>query len=693
MSASFGRISQLKPAPDWQTFCWLVSSLVLAVLPHVPRLPWWLPLVFVLGIIERGSHYRWRRKPLPSWVRLLLTLLCVAGVMQSYGTIVGRQAGVALLCTMLALKLSETFRARDVFLLISLSYFIVITQFLFDQSIYLAAYLLLVAVLITATLIVNEGQPARDTQSLAGDGSRVRDVLSRSGWILLQSLPLMLVLFLFFPRLASPLWGVPEDALYGSTGISDHMEPGSIRDLFIDDSPALRIDFKGGARPTPDQLYWRGPVLWHFDGSAWCREAPCSRDSGKDPEPRRMGKVTGEIRNPVRYTVTMEPSQQLWLFGLDTPVTQPPRTRIGLERDYTLHRTPPVTRTISYEMTSDLSYRKNTQQDIWMKRPGLQLPTGRNPRTVKYAEQLRQRHGDDDRALVREVLQTFRQENFQYSFTPPPLGYHTVDDFLFETREGYCEYYSSSFTFLMRAAGIPARVVTGYQGGEYRGSPEYLLVRQSDAHAWSEVWLADDGWVRVDPTAAVAPDRVDLGALAAMSGQRRGAWDYAWVRQLRGQFDSVHRLWTDWVLKFDQARQRALLQPVGVEDLTASNAVIILTLLIVLLSTAVMWVLLRAQWLSGLDPAAREYARFCRKLSRRGLPREVAEGPQDFASRAGKTFANAADEINRITGLYIDQRYANPGIKDGTNSGLASLRKAVRGFRLGKNTQAPSTRS
>lgn len=659
--------------------------MVLAVLPHVSRLPWWLPVVFVLAILERASHYHRRRRPLQGWIRLILTGLCVAALVMHYGTILGRQAGVALLCTMLALKLSETFRSREVFLLISLSYFVVITQFLFDQSIYLALYLLAVAVLITATLIVNEGQPARDLSGSASDRTNDRtgaaDTLRRAGWMLVQGLPLMLALFLLFPRLSAPLWGMPEDALYGKTGISDHMEPGSIRDLFIDDSPAFRVDFKGDARPIQNQLYWRGPVLWHFDGAAWCRQAPCDRDSQKLPDPKRIDQIRGEIVQPVRYTVTMEPSQQFWLFGLDTPVLTP-GWRIGLETDYTMHRTMPVTRTLSYDMTSDLGYRKNQRIDRWLIRPGLRLPEGRNPRTLEYAAELKARHGEDSRSLVQEVLQRFRQENFQYSFTPPPLGFHSVDDFLFETQNGYCEYYSSAFTFLMRAAGVPARVVTGYQGGEYNGNPEYLLVRQSDAHAWSEVWIDGDGWIRVDPTAAVAPDRVDLGAVGAMGGQRRGVWDFGWVRQLRNQMDSVHRLWTDFVLKFDQARQRSLFKPVGIDDLSPSTSILILTAITVLLSSIVMWLLLRVQWLGGLDPAAREYARFCRKLARRGLPREIAEGPRDYANRASAHFTQVAKDIKKITDLYVKQRY---GAKT-RETDLISLRRAVGSLRIGRRS-------
>ena len=677
MSASFGRISELKPAPDLVTFGWLLGSLTLAVLPHLSRLPPWLPLVFLLAVAERSSHFWWKRRPVPGWLRLLFTLGCVVGVGATYGTILGRQAGVALLCTMLSLKLLETYRKRDVFLLISLAYFIVITQFLFDQSVYLAAYLVLVAVVITATLIVNEAQPSRQLSSVA-PMKIARDTLRSAGWMLLQGLPLMILLFLLFPRLTTPIWGVPEDALYGKTGISDRMEPGSIRELFVDDSPAFRVDFLG-PKPRKDQLYWRGPVLWHFDGSAWCRSPPCAQGARRStPLIGVIPSISGDVDDPLRYQVTMEPSQQHWLFALDTPVVKPSGF-MALERDYTLHHRRPVTRTLTYTMTSDAGYLKNNVSDQWgFRRAGLQLPDNRNPQTLDLATQLRARYGEDDRALVQAVLRRFRNEGYSYSFTPPPLGVHTVDDFLFSTKEGYCEYYSSAFTFLMRAAGIPARVVTGYQGGDYNGDPEYLLVRQSDAHAWSEVLLKDVGWVRVDPTAAVAPDRVDLGALQA-ARQRRGWFDFPWVRRMSNQLDAVHRMWTDWVLKFDQARQRSLLRPMGIDDLNVRSSVLLLTGAMVSVIALVMWLLLRVQWLGGLDPVAREYARFCRKLARHGVPRQPWEGPVDFAHRAARAFTPAAGAISRITHLYIDQRYRRGSSHP---EQLKQLRHAVQQLKL-----------
>ncbi len=636
---------------------WLLASLTLAILPHVPRLPPWLPLVFLVGAMERMSHFFFSRRPLAAWLRLLITVGCLVAVLLHYGTLLGRQAGVALLCAMLALKLMETFRRRDVYLLISLSYFVVVTQFLFDQSIYMVGYLLMAVVVITGTLIVTEVQPSRGRRGQRGVAAApLWGALRNAAWMLLQGLPLMAAMFLLFPRLGTPLWGLPEDVLAGKTGLSDRMEPGKILELFIDDSPAFRVDFDG---PVPDQsaLYWRGPVLWYFDGSAWCRDN-CIITSTSPPLIGVRGDIDpARVRAPIHYQVTLEPTDQHWLFALDLPVSRDLPPYSAIEYDFTMHRRAPVTRLFAYEMTSDPSYPMDTRWDRALTMRGMRLPGGGNPRTRALAADWVRTHGDDRVAIIAEALRMFTTEGFSYSFTPPPLGIHGIDDFVFETRDGYCEYYASAFTFLMRAAGIPARIVTGYQGGTFMANGGYLLVRQSDAHAWSEVWLDGRGWVRVDPTAAVAPDRVSRGALAAV-GARRGVWDYAWLRELRNQFDAVHRLWSEWVLKFDRARQRALFRPIGIEDLSARDGMLLLVGIGAAFIGLFMYLLLRAQWLSGYDPIAREYARFCRKLARMGVPRKAWEGPRDFAGRAGVALEKLAPAIDAITELYVRLRYA-----------------------------------
>ncbi len=677
MSESFGRISGVSRLPDRVTMAWLLASLTLAIGPHVPRLPAWLPLLFLAAVAERMSHFYFKRRPLATWLRLAITVVCLAAILKYYGTILGRQAGVALLCAMLALKLMETFRRRDVYLLISLAYFVVVTQFLFEQSIYMVGYLLLAVVVITGTLIVTELQPSRERHGEPGVvAAPFWGALRNAAWMLLQGLPLMAAMFLLFPRLGTPLWGVPEDALAGKTGISDRMEPGKILELFIDDSVAFRVEFEGPV-PDPNALYWRGPVLWYFNGNAWCRDN-CIITSTRPPLIGVRSDIDpSRIRAPIRYQVTLEPTDQHWLFALDLPVrrTLPPRSAI--EFDFTLHRRAPVSQLLAYEMISDPLYPMDGRWDRALISRGRQLPAGSNPRARELASDWARRFGANRAAIVQRALTMFRNEGFSYSFQPPPIGIHGVDDFLFETKDGYCEYYASAFTFLMRAAGVSARVVTGYQGGTYNANAGYLLVRQSDAHAWAEVWLDDRGWVRVDPTAAVAPDRVNLGALAAV-GARRGLLDFAWLREVRDQFDAVHRLWSEWVLKFDRARQRSLFKPLGIEELSARNGMLLLVAVGTLFVGLVMYLLLRAQWLGGYDPVAREYARFCRKMARLGIQRKAWEGPRDFARRAAAEARPLAPAIEAITDLYVDLRYAS-GAPAGALEKLQSKVRRLRG--------------
>ena len=646
MSQSTGRIQKLKLEPDRLTVFWLITALTLVLAPHLPRLPLWFSLLYLATALERVSHFFVKRKPIPSWIRIILTFAAMIGVVITYGGVLGRQPGIALLCVMLALKLLETYRRRDIYMLITIAYFVVVTQFLQSQSFYMVGYMLGTVVFITGTLIVVELQPSRRA---APQGSALLTTglfshLKNASWMLAQGMPLMIALFLLFPRFSSPLWGLPQDALDGKTGINDEMAPGLISELFIDDTAAFRARFDGPAPPARE-LYWRGPVLWNFDGLTWTRPSFAIRS----PATVDLARVT----DPLVYEVTLEPTQRNWLFALDVPVVVPPKG--GLQLDHTIYQRRPIIDLTTYNMRSDPDYKVDENLMLVLRNAALALPPNRNPRTFALAQQWRS-EGDDDRAIVQRALRMFKEQEFAYSFNPPPLGIDTVDDFLFETRNGYCEYYSSAFTALMRAAGIPARVVTGYQGGYYSEEAGYLLVRNSDAHAWSEVWLEGEGWVRFDPTAQVAPERIFTGALSAIPG-RRSTLDFSWVRQARNRFDALHSFWNQWVLKFDMSRQRSLLQPVGVDNFETRQAVIMLIIVCAGLVAFIMRVLWRVQWLGGFDPVARVYARFCRKLERSGLSRKPAEGPRDFGLRAIRRFGHREDAIRLIIDRYVALRY------------------------------------
>lgn len=660
-SIEFPKVSS--SAPDMRTMMWLLSSLALVVAPHLQRLPLWFLGLFLSACALRLWQLKHQRRSIPGWIKLALTLLALVGIWLEYGTLLSRQANIGLLCVMLALKIMETAKRRDIYLLISMAYFVAITQFLFNQSFYLTLYLLGVVVVITATLIVIEHQPMRQLSSRHDLQPISTPRLVQSALrMLLFGIPLMAALFLFFPRLGSPMWGVPQDALNGKTGISDEMEPGKILELFLDDSPAFRVEFEGPV-PPPAQRYWRGPTLWNFDGRKWTRMRPMGYAARIDPD---------QITDPIRYSLTMEPTQNHWVFGLDRPVQLPSRTQ--MEIDMTMFQRRPITTMLQMDMVSDPDYPVDVT--LWqpLREAALRLPEGFNPRTQALADQWREEIGKPE-LIVQRALAMFNQEGFEYSYTPPPLGRHTIDDFLFETRSGYCEYYSSAFTALMRAAGIPARVVTGYQGGFFNEESDYMVVRQSDAHAWSEVWFEGLGWMRVDPTAAVAADRVNLGALDAFGGSR-GFFDYEWMRELRNRFDAVQRFWNQQVINFDKARQQNLLKPLGIDNMSLRQSLIALTLICSAILALALWRLIRQQERRDPDRIHQLYLAFQKRMKSLGIEANPAEGPIDFAMRCKAHSPDLADRIDRVIEAYVHLRYAgntHPSVERQLKDGLRAL--------------------
>ncbi len=636
--------------PDRLTIAWLVAALIMVVLPHLPRLPlWYLPLLLIASA-ERLSRFVTARNGPPAFVRVGIVIACVAALYLQNGALIGRGPGTALLCVMLALKLMECHQRRDVYLLVSLAYFVVVTQFLFSQSITMLIYLAATVVVITGVLLIQELQPSRQeneskTQRL--DTTPIVPQLKTAGWLLLQCLPLMLVLFLFFPRLAEPLWGNVEDSAFGRTGISGEMSPGQIGQLFLDDKPAMRVRFDGPVPPR-DQWYWRGPVLWNYDGETWTRPIRMLRTAINVPA------LAQQSSSALRYEITLEPSSRNWLFGLDLPLVTPEDG--GMQRDHTLYRLRPVTQVHRYPMVSDPQYVSEPVLDGRARQAALALPPGSNPRARQLARRWLAQNAGDPAGVADQAMSYFRNEEFFYTFEPAPLIGERMDDFLFNTRQGYCEFYSSAFVVLMRSAGIPARVVTGYQGGFYNPNGNYILVRNSDAHAWSEIWLEGRGWVRYDPTAAVAPDRVDLGAVAAIGGSR-GILDYGWVRSLKNRIDTIHSLWNDWIVRFNDARQRSLLSPFGIDNLDQRYLIALMIAAVAPFIAFMMTWLLRQQRLAARRPLDRLYHRFCALLKRRGINKLPHEGPRHFAERAGTEAPQLADWINAVTSCYIDGTY------------------------------------
>ncbi|MGH8040500.1 MAG: transglutaminaseTgpA domain-containing protein [Rudaea sp.] len=606
------------------------AAVLVAVLPHLTRLPWWIGAPILAVFALRWLQRRRDGSRIPAWIKLPLVLLFPVLIVFHYGNLFGREPGSALACAMLALKLMETETRRDARAAICFAAFVLMSALFFEHSLAFTAVLSAALIVLLAALRALESPRTRLVADLRG-GSVT----------LAAALPLAVCVFVFFPRLSSPLWGAPNDTT-ARTGLGDRMAPGTMQELLIDDSPAFRVRFDG-APPPRNELYWRGPVLWQFDGNAWTR-----------PEffaaPRNAGVVRASSTR-VGYEVTLEPSARHWLLALDVPLAAPAGAVRGA--DMSLVSRERVDNLLRYRMVSAPHYVLDPKLSASDRRMALQLPAGFDPGARELAQRWRSEFRSDE-GIIRVALELFHRE-FSYTLNAPLLSRDSIDDFLFNTKRGFCEHFASAFTFLMRAAGIPARVVTGYQGGYFNRLGDYWVVRQSDAHAWSEVWLSGRGWVRVDPTAAVSPQRVELGAAAA-AGASAPWYQADWLLALRNRFDLVNRFWNDAIVRFDALRQSHLLTPFGVDRADYPQLMTALLMASTLLLGLVAWWVLRTPR-SESDPLDAAYARLCRKLARAGAARGPAEGPLTFAARVAAQLPEQF-EVAELLSAYVGLRYA-----------------------------------
>lgn len=629
------RADPFNPALSARQTPWLVLCAAVVLAPLIPHLPLWLSLGAGAALAWRGWLWT-RHASLPSrWWVTLLVLAGTVAVFLNYKTVFGRDPGAALLALFLALKLMELRTLRDAMTVVFLCYFLQIAVFFHSQDPHRAALTVATSLFITATLIkLND-----DTQPFAFS-------LRKAALMLAQAAPFMLALFLLFPRVQGPLWGMPQDAYSGLSGLSDTMEPGSISDLTLSGAIAFRVNF-AAAPPPQHQLYWRGPVLTSFDGRAWRQNRP-----SLSPSMPYTSSGTG-----LDYTVTLEAHDKTWLFALELPAAPP--SGAFATTDFQLVAGTPVRTRQRYELRSYPGFSAGADEAESAQRTALQLPAESNPRARALAVQWRAETADDAE-LMRRALRYFREQGFVYTLSPPLLGVDAVDEFLLDTRRGFCEHYASSFVFLMRAAGVPARVVTGYQGGEMNPIDGYLIVRQSDAHAWAEVWMRDRGWLRVDPTAMIAPSRVDRGLAAAVPLGDPLPFviraDYGWLRALRFRWEAASNTWNQWVLGYNALRQRDVLERLGMStpdwrEMTAALALLCGMILLGLTGWA-----LRQR--SQSDPAQQAWERMSRKLAQQGLARHAWEGPLDYAERIAQARPQVAGEVRALAQLYIAARYA-----------------------------------
>jgi len=646
-------MSRHAPLPlDARTRGWVLWSTGASLLPLLLQLPPQLAAAIAASAVA-VTALSWRR-PIPGLLRLLIAFALIAIVLVLSRFSIGRDTGCALLAAMLAVKPAETFTLRDGRSLMGFALFAPFATFLLDQG-----PVSLVLGLVAVLLVLASLQRMADLESgdLKAVGPRQR--LSGVARLLAVGLPIALAAFWLFPRVASPMWGIPERAM-ARTGLSDRMSPGDWIDLMADDTPALRVRFFG-ASPSPMQMYWRGPVLWDFDGRTWT-------------QPRwRPGQARARIESGgVRwdYEMEVEPTDSRQLVALDLPLDAPGGTY--LDPDHALQTFRPLNSISRWRLQSAPPIRFESDLPLIERRYALALPAGFNPRTLALAHQWRAEAGaGNDAAIVNRAL-AWIERDFAYTLETPLLGRHTVDEFLFDQKAGFCEHFSSSFVVLMRAAGIPARVVTGYAGGYRNPLGDYWLVRRSDAHAWAEVWLRGRGWVRVDPTAAVAPERI-YDTLESRSFAGSGLEG---VRSFGDVTDWMRRGWNDLVVSFDAQRQERLLSPLGVDRLDWRT-------LIVMLAGAIALGLLWMVWLSRRsererDPVLRAWHRLGRRYRRFGLERMPSEPASTWVSRVAAARPDLAAELGTLSQHFSDWRYADA--QTGERSARA-LTRALRAHR------------
>jgi transglutaminase-like putative cysteine protease len=647
---------------------WIIITQFVLLLPHLPRIPLWVVLVYLLSAVWRSMVYQGRWSFPGKLAKAVLALSCLAGVVYYFKTLLILEAWVALLLCVFALKLIESVRRQDAYLLIFVAYFVGVTVFLFGQDLLITFYMLLVVWVITTALVALH-QPGKDAFT--------RVSMRKSGIMLAQSFPLMLVLFFIFPRIG-PLWTMPLKSNAAKSGVSDFMSPGDISNLSLSDEVAFRVQFNGEV-PSRRQLYWRGLVFSRLQGNAWrslrWMEVPVTERRVWQPE--RVG-------DSVDYSIIMEPTQQNWLYSIRYAQAQDPGV-IGTN-DFRITSPTEIQDQRRYRVRSWLNLPLEPELSDWRRQVETELPLFGNERARELAQKMYREAGQDTGLFVDSILRMFRQQEFFYTLRPPLLGDNPVEEFLFDSRRGFCEHYAAALAFMVRSVGIPARVIAGYQGGEVNPVNGTVLVHQFDAHAWNEVWLAGRGWVRVDPTAAIAPDRIDYGLEQALFEE--GSFlansplsplryrNVAWINRLRLQLDAVNYSWQLFVLNYDSDRQYEVLQD-WLGEISASRIASVLFGLWALVLIPVGISLFMRTGRVRLEPATRLYQDFCKKLRRVNLARGRGEAPGDFAQRVTECRPELAAEVDSITRLY--DRISYKGQRSET--ALDLLRKQVRNFK------------
>lgn len=630
----------------------LVSALLVAT-----QAPIWATLI-ALGctgwrlVVATG---RIQQSPATKSRRLIfsaVTALLVLAVLVSFRTLNGLAAGTALLVVMGALKVLESRTRRDDAIVIGVSFFMLLAAALGDQSLArVPLYLLTAWIACAAMMLVAHPQAELP----------VRAALRLSARALAMALPLAAACFLFFPRFGGHFWALPGGG-GATTGLSDTMSPGAIDQLVSEYDPVFRARFEG-ALPPPEQRYWRGPVLNDFDGFTWRRQRLGYVDTPREP-----------VGEALRYRVWLEPTRRNWVFALDT-VDAAPRHDIFLSHDRQLWRSEPVNDTLVYDASSHLETRARGPLSKIGRQHETRLPDGRNPRTLALARELRARF-PDDAGYARAVLDWFRDNGLEYSLEPGATSLDSVDSVLFDNKRGFCGHFASAYAMLMRAAGIPARVVTGYLGGEWNPVGGYLIVRQSDAHAWTEYWLDGRGWIRADPTSVVEPERLTRGlydivgeaATPASIAFRQNAW----LSRLAQYWDSANIWWRNQVLDFNLRSQFDLMRALGIDSPGWEHLGWAFAAGLLLWLAWVALTLRRSVAREKPDRIARAWLRALRKLEKIA-PRAPSEGAMDYARRVAAEHPHLGAPVTALATRYTRLRFG----PEAANEDIAELEREV----------------
>lgn len=635
------RALQLRHWPhSARTLAWLALVIVLALLPHLRHLPPWIPLFFVTATGWRLWIEVSAASLPPRWLRNLLALLLMALVVGNFRTLNGLEAGTALLSVMAGMKLLESRAQRDYTVVIFIAFFLLFAELLYEQTLMMLPYLLGCTLLSVSVLL---------QLHVSDRALTARQALGRAGRMLLQALPLTVLLFLLVPRLPGQFWVLPARGA-ASSGLSDEMSPGDVSNLTLSDEVAFRVQFQDAAPPN-NKLYWRAIVLHDFDGRTWRR---------------RRGALFGQqgietLAPPYRYRMLLEPSNQPYIPALDVPLQSDlRRSYIGSDRQ--LASFMPVTQLTAVNVVSAADYRLDKQLPDTLRRIDTALPGALNPRARTLAQQWRNEAGDDA-VYMRRLLQWFHTQSFYYTLEPPSLGVNAIDEFLFTTQKGFCEHYASALTFMLRAVHIPARVVTGYQGGEFNPISGYWVIRQADAHAWVEAWLPEQGWVRVDPTMAIAAERIERGLVVptetgVQQTNEIKVANRGWLPGVQQRWDALNTFWKERIVNFDPEEQRAVLQRLGIANADWRALGLLLGAAFIAFFLGLMVYLGWQYRPARLAPETEVWRALLRKLEKQGVHHAPHEGPVDFLNRAAQLKPGIAGLLLKVRDAYVALRYA-----------------------------------